>query len=379
MLASVALKQVGRPQVLAKVTTATQTRNIHDLTFTKKHGQPLIRQGLGGRSSTNGHIATVFGCTGFLGRYVVNKLAQQGTQVIVANRDPDESRHLKVCGDLGQVIPLEFNLKDRESLAECVRHSDIVYNLIGRDYETKNFTFDAVHAEGSRRLAEVCAENGVSKFVQVSALNASEDSTSKFLRSKALGEKYVREIIPGATIVRPSIMWGHEDRFLNKIGENEGWQYYVNEGETKIRPVSAIDVAQALDIMLTAESTVGKTYELYGPKEYQVKQIFDLAREIAMKPLPIYPIPNIGIKLIATLMDKLPYNQMVSPDLIERLKMDDKITPGALTFEDLYIKPTDLETVAIYFLRRFRSNAVFDLPYEKGDGQVQKGVYHLID
>ncbi|KAI9363766.1 hypothetical protein BD770DRAFT_469680 [Pilaira anomala] len=379
MLASVALKQVGRPHVVTKVASVTQTRNMHDLTLRHQTGQPMVKYGMGGRSSTNGHIATVFGCTGFLGRYVVNKLAQQGTQVVIANRDPDESRHLKVTGDLGQIIPLEFNLKDKETLVECVRHSDVVYNLIGRDYETKNYSFNDVNAEGARRLAEACAENGVSKFIQVSALNASEDSPSKFLRSKALGEKYVREIIPDATIVRPGIMWGHEDRFLNKIGADEGWQYYVNEGETKIRPVSAIDVAQALEIMLTAESTVGKTFELYGPKEYKVKEIFELAREISMKPLPIRSIPNAAIKLIATAMDKLPYNQMVSPDLIERMKMDDKITPGALTFEDLYMKPTSLESVAIQFLRRFRSNAVFDLPYEKGDGQIQKGVYHLID
>lgn len=379
MLASVAFKQMGRTNVIAKVATSTQTRSMHDLTLRKKTGQPMIKYGMGGRSSTNGHIATVFGCTGFLGRYVVNKLAQEGTQVVVAYRDPDEARHLKVSGDLGQVIPLEFDLKNKEQLVECVRHSDIVYNLIGRDYETKNFTFDAVHVDGARRLAEACAENDVARFVQVSALNASEDSASKFLRSKALGEKAVREAIPDATIVRPGIMWGHEDRFLNRIGADEGWQYYVNEGMTKIRPVSAIDVAEALRVMLTAESTIGKTYELYGPKEYQVKDIFELAREISMKPLPIRGAPNAVLKVIATLMDKLPYNQMVSPDLIERMAMDDKITPGACTFEDLYIQPTDLEAVAIYFLRRFRSNAVFDLPYEKGDGKIQKGVYHLID
>ncbi|KAG1469888.1 hypothetical protein G6F56_002995 [Rhizopus delemar] len=330
-------------------------------------------------SSTNGHIATVFGCTGFLGRYVVNRLAQQGTQVVVAYRDPDEARHLKVTGDLGQIIPLEFDLRNKDQLTECVRHSDIVYNLIGRDYETKNFTFDDVHVHGTRALAEACAENNVARFVQVSALNASEDSPSKFLRTKALGEKAVREVIPDATVVRPGTMWGHEDRFLNRIGDGDGWQYWTNEGNTKIYPVSAIDVAQALEVMLTAESTMGKTYELYGPQAYQIKDIYELAREISMKPLPIRAVPDRLLKLAATAMDKLPYNQMISPDLIERMKMDDKPTPGALTFKDLGFEPTHLESVAIQFLRRFRSNAVFDLPYEKGEGQVKKGVYHLID
>ncbi|KAI9280806.1 hypothetical protein BY458DRAFT_531765 [Sporodiniella umbellata] len=378
MLASVALKQVGRSHV-TKVTAINQTRTLHDLTFRKKTGQTMVRQGLGGRSSTNGHIATVFGCTGFLGRYVVNRLAQQGTQVVVAYRDPDEVRHLKVTGDLGQIVPLEFDLRNREQLNACVRHSDIVYNLIGRDYETKNFTFDDVHVHGTRALAEVCAENDVARFVQVSALNASEDSVSNFLRTKALGEKALREVLPEATIVRPGTMWGHEDRFLNRIGDGDGWQYWTNEGKTKILPVSAIDVAQALEVMLTAESTMGKTYELYGPQAYTIEQIYELAREISMKPLPIRNVPDRLLKLVATAMDKLPYNQMVSPDLIERMKMDDQPTPGALTFKDLGIEPTHLESVAIYFLRRFRSNAVFDLPYEKGEGQIKKGVYHLID
>jgi NADH dehydrogenase (ubiquinone) 1 alpha subcomplex subunit 9 len=110
----------------------------------------MIRYGLGGRSSTNGHIATVFGCTGFLGRYVVNRLAQQGTQVVVAYRDPDEARHLKVTGDLGQIVPLEFDLRNKEQLTECVRHSDIVYNLIGRDYETKQV--EEKGGQGVRRV-----------------------------------------------------------------------------------------------------------------------------------------------------------------------------------------------------------------------------------
>ncbi|KAI9302231.1 hypothetical protein BJ944DRAFT_242564 [Cunninghamella echinulata] len=372
MLVSAALKQTGKRSYV-------QVRAIHDLTFRKKTGQPLIRQGLGGRSTTNGHIATVFGCTGFLGRYVVNKLARLGTQVVVANRDPDEARPLKVTGDLGQIIPLEFDLRNKDQIRECVRHSDIVINLIGRDYETKNFTFDDVHVEGTRSIAEIAADSGVARFVQVSALNAAEDSTSRFLQTKAQGEKALKEIYPDATIVRPSIMWGHEDRFLNRIGAADGWQYWVKESQTKIRPVSVVDVAQAIEVIFGAESTMGKTYELYGDKEYTFEQVYELAREISLKPLPTFNLPTPVAKLIAKGFDLLPYNQMISPDLIERMTMDDQPNPDALTFKDLYIEPKSLEADAIHYLRRFRSNAVFDLPYEKGEGQVKKGVYHIID
>ncbi|CAM0136375.1 Protein-lysine N-methyltransferase efm5 [Umbelopsis sp. WA50703] len=383
MLASVATKQMRHKAcanaIKASAASLEQKRLIHDLMLRRKTGQPFIRQGGGGRSTSNGHIATVFGCTGFLGRYVVHRLAQQGTQVVVPFRDADEARHLRVTGDLGQIIPLEFDLKNRETINECVRHSDIVYNLIGRDYETKNFTFDQVHVDGARTIAEACAENDVARLVQVSSLNANEDSSSGFLRSKAKGEKAVRDIIPDTTIVRPGTMYGQEDRFLNRIGTGEGWQFWVNESKAKIRPVYAIDIAQALEVILGAESTMGKTYEFYGPKEYSYQQLFDIAREISKKPLPTYNLPTSVAKLAASVLDKFPYNQMISPDLIERMTLDDKPTPGALTFADLYIEPTDLDAVALQFLRRFRSTAVFDLPYEKGEGQVKKGVYHVID
>ncbi|ORX44267.1 NAD(P)-binding protein [Hesseltinella vesiculosa] len=374
MLATAAIKQSGRRSMV-------QVRAMHDLTFRNKTGQPMIKQGLGGRSTTNGHIATVFGCTGFLGRYVVAKLAKQGTQVVVANRDPDEARPLKVTGDLGQIIPLEFDLRNEEQIRECVRHSDIVINCIGRDYETKNFTYDDVHVKGSRALAEIAADAGVSRFIQVSALNASEDSPSKFLQTKAKGEKAVKEVFPEATIVRPAIMWGHEDRFLNRIANTSGdsFQFWVNNSQTKILPVSVVDVAHAIEVMFGAESTAGKTYELYGDRAYTFEQVFDLAREISMKPLPTYNIPTGVAKLIASGIEKLPYNHTISADLIERMRLDEQPSGDAHTFKDLYIEPTSLEADAIHYLRRFRSNAVFDLPYEKGEGIVKKGVYHVID
>ncbi|KAI8060453.1 hypothetical protein BC940DRAFT_312045 [Gongronella butleri] len=373
MLATAAFKQTGRRTL--------QVRAMHDLTMRKKTGQPMIKHGLGGRSTTNGHIATVFGCTGFLGRYVVSKLAKQGTQVVVANRDDYEMRPLKVCGDLGQIIPLEFDLRNEEQIRECVRHSDVVINLVGRDYETKNFTYDDVHVKGARLMAEIAADAGVSRFIQVSALNASEDSSSKFLQSKALGEKAVKEVFPDATIVRPATMWGHEDRFLNRIAgtAGDGLQFWVNECQTKILPVSVLDVAKAIEVINGAESTAGKTYELYGDRAYTYEQVYELAREISMKPLPSYNLPTALVKLIAAGIDKLPYNQTLCPDMIERMTIDEKPSGNALTFRDLFIEPTSLEADAIHYLRRFRSNAVFDLPYEKGEGVVKKGVYHVID
>ena len=119
------------------------SHQLHDLAIKRKTGLPIQRAGPfgGGRSSVSGHVATVFGCTGFLGRYLVNRLAQKGTQVVVPYRDEDEKRHLKLMGDLGQIVPLEWDLRNDEQIAECMRHSDVVYNLVGRNYDTKNFKF----------------------------------------------------------------------------------------------------------------------------------------------------------------------------------------------------------------------------------------------
>ncbi|KAG8972942.1 hypothetical protein FRB90_010074, partial [Tulasnella sp. 427] len=127
---------------------------------------PVISYGPAGRSAVTGHVATVFGCTGFLGRYLVSKLAKAGTQVIVPFRDEDEKRHLKVMGDLGQVVPLMWDIRDPDTIAECVRHSDVVYNLVGREYETKNYTFEDVNVTAAQLIAEVSMAHSVSNFIQ---------------------------------------------------------------------------------------------------------------------------------------------------------------------------------------------------------------------
>lgn len=159
----------------------------------------------------------MFGATGFLGRYVVSKLARQGNQVVVPYRDEDEKRHLRVVGDLGQIVPLEWDLRNEKQIDECLRHSDTVINLTGRNYETKNFTFQDVHVDGARRIAEAAQAAGVARLIHISHLSANPESPSGFLRTKALGEDAVRRAFPGATVVRPATMFGHEDRFLNKI------------------------------------------------------------------------------------------------------------------------------------------------------------------
>ncbi|OMJ10331.1 NADH-ubiquinone oxidoreductase 40 kDa subunit, mitochondrial, partial [Smittium culicis] len=154
-------------------------RSKSDLIVRRATREPIISQGPVGRQAWNGQTATVFGCTGFLGRYVVSALATQGTRVIIPYRGISENtRHLKPSGDLGMVIPMEFDIRNRTQVEEVMRHSDVVINLIGRNYETKNFTLEMVNIDAPARIAEIAQNVGVARFIHVSSLCADPNSKS---------------------------------------------------------------------------------------------------------------------------------------------------------------------------------------------------------
>ncbi|PWN24771.1 putative NADH2 dehydrogenase 40K chain [Jaminaea rosea] len=360
-------------------------RYAHDLVIKRKTGLPIQRAGPigGGRSAVSGHVATVFGCTGFLGRYLVDKLGQKGTQVIVPYRDEDEKRHLKPLGDLGQIVPLEWDLKNDDQIRECLRHSDVVYNLTGRNYETKNFTFNDVHATGAARIAAIAADAGVSRFIHVSHLNAREDSPSKFLRSKAEGEKLVKQAFDGATIVRPGSLYGHEDRFLNQMAR---WPitWHVNYGRTKLRPTHSIDLARALELMMDAEVTsTGATFSLGGPKTYTITELLTLVESLTFEKTlrPGLNVPHWALRLAASITDKAAWWGMLSADEVDRRMVDDlPDEAGTKSWADLGMTPDKIEDVAIVYLRRYRSHLRFEQPVETSGTPLRKnGRYHVVD
>ncbi|KAJ3223665.1 39kDa subunit of ndufa9, NADH:ubiquinone oxidoreductase [Clydaea vesicula] len=297
-------------------------------TLSKKHLNPILqREGTGGRSSISGHTTTVFGSTGFLGRYLVNNLGKRGSHVVVPFRGTeDEKRHLKLMGDLGQIVPLSFDLRNDERIIECIRHSDVVYNLIGKDFQTKNFNFQKVHVDGARTLAKLAKQCGVSKFIHVSALNADPDSKSLFLKTKGLGEKAVLEEFPEATIVRPGYMYGHEDRFWNRFGFYTKWSPIgmplINKGKTIIRPVYVGDVAAVL-AQLEEVTFSNKLVELAG--------------------------------FLAGVAERLMFNPVATADEVERYFVSDSLQNGSLKFEDFGIKPHTVEETISRFVRMYQS------------------------
>jgi len=313
--------------------------------------KPVISSGPPGYSAVSGHRVTVFGSTGFLGRYLVSKLGKMGTQVIVPYREEDEARLFKPMGDLGQIVRMEWDMRDENMVAECLRHSDTVYNLVGRDFETKNFDFKSANTVGPARIAKIAAECGVSQFIQVSHLDASKTSPSKYYQAKAEAEELVKEAFPTATIVRPGPMFGYEDKLLTNMAVWPIW-WKLNHGETKIRPVHVFDVAQALANLL-AHPQYSRTLNLPGPSTLSYEYLLDLVSSVTLNPpsrAPVLP------KAVAMAFAKVAQNvwwPALSPDEVTRRYISDSTVAG--DWDAVGVQPSEIETHAITYLRRYRS------------------------
>ncbi|KAK0714342.1 hypothetical protein B0T21DRAFT_318994 [Apiosordaria backusii] len=354
-----------------------QRRALSDVHITRT-GKPIIRT-QGGRSSLGGHTATVFGATGQLGRYIVNRLARQGCTVVVPFREEMAKRHLKVTGDLGRVIFLEYDLRNTQSIEESVRHSDVVYNLVGRNYPTKNFSYEDVHIEGAERIAEAVAKYDVDRFIHVSSYNADPNHVSEFYSTKGRAEHVVRSIFPETTIVRPAPMFGFEDNLLLKLASVVNL-FTSNNMQEKFWPVHVIDVGEALEKMLWDDNTASQTFELYGPKQYSMAEIAKLVdREIFKKRRHIN-VPKPILKAAAGVVNKVLWWDIKSPDEVEREFHDQVIDESAKTFKDLGIEPTDIHKWTYHYLQGFRSSTFYDLPpATEKEKREDKKYIHVLD
>jgi len=230
-----------------------------------------------GNDGNSGIVATVFGCTGFTGRYVVEELAKVGATVILPFRGEEKAyRHMKVIGTLGQIVPVRIDIKDPETLKRAVAPSNVVINLMSRFWETRNFSFQDVNVDAARQIAEFSTH--ADRFIHVSAAGISKDSPSEWAKTKAIGEEQVKQIIPWATVMKPTAIYGDEDRMLTKYGRMDVWpvQPYSEEAEKEIQPLHAADFAQAIVGALGEASSIGKEYVLAGPKIYRWSDIMDM-------------------------------------------------------------------------------------------------------
>ena len=301
--------------------------------------------------------ATVFGGSGFVGRYTVGELARRGYRVRVAVRRPDRALFLKPMGDVGQITPMAANIRDDASVADAVEGADAVINLVGVLYEAGQQRFHAVHAEGAGRIARAAAAAGVERMVHVSAIGAAPDAVADYARSKAAGEEAVREAFPASVVVRPSIVFGIEDDFLNRfawIARLAPAIPLIGGGNTRFQPVYVGDVAAGIMRIVEDSRTSRGIYEFGGPKVYSFRELMEaLLEQIGRKRL-LLPVPRLLAMLPARIMELSPFPPILTRDQIRMLECDNVATGDAPGLGDLGLLPTPLEAVAPGYLARYR-------------------------
>ena len=290
---------------------------------------------------------TVFGGNGFLGRAIVKRLATMGTTVRVAGRHPIPLRTADMTATGGQVEPVCADIRDETCVARVLEGCDAAVNAVGLYSERGSQTFHAVHELGALHVARQSARMGVKALVHISGIGADLHSKSSYVRSRASGELLVKNAFPDATILRPSVLFGQNDKFLNSLLVATRWFPVValfGAGDTRLQPVYVGDVAEAVARVLAMPSSHGKVYELGGPRIYGYRALLELVLKEAGRLRLLIPFPFLAWAALARLLMLLP-NPPLTSDVIELMKRDNVVSEDALTFADLGLDPTALEAV----------------------------------
>ena len=317
-------------------------------------------------------LVVVFGGSGFVGRHVVGTLAKRGYRVRVAVRHPERALFLQTLGRVGQIVAVQANLRYPASVRRAVERADHVVNLVGVLQESGRQTFDALQAEGAGDIARAAAEAGAG-MVHVSAIGAHAASASEYATAKARGEGFVREAVPGAVVLRPSVVFGNGDSFFNRFAElGRALPVLPLAGaETRFQPVFVGDVAEAAARAVDGRAMPGAVYELGGPDVVTLRRIVDftlatIGRKAAVVPMP-WPLARIqghALEIVDRLtLGLLPDALKLSRDQVELLRTDNVVSDAARsegrTLEGLGIAPTGYEAIAESYLWRFRKAGQF--------------------
>jgi uncharacterized protein YbjT (DUF2867 family) len=321
-------------------------------------------------------LITIFGGSGFIGRHLVNHMAAQGWRIRVAVRDIRKAHFLKPAGDLGQISLVPVSVADPVSVAHAVKGADTVVNLVGILYESKQRTFDAMHGKAADTIARGAMAAGARQLVHVSALGAHADSPSSYARSKAAGEHAVAAAFPSATIMRPSVVFGAEDGFFNRFGRiaqiapilpffSDTIPHLPGGGGANFQPVYVGDVIAAISGAVSDPHHLGKTYELVGPRVYDMRAIMEIVNKETMRDRPIIGLPYVLGEIparicdsVRRLVEKIPFISLgepfLTPDQIKLLRLGNVasgVLPGLSAFG---ISPTAAEVIVPTYLKRFR-------------------------
>lgn len=307
-------------------------------------------------------LVTIFGGSGFVGRYIARRLAQEGWRVRVAVRRPNEAGFVRPYGVVGQVEPVFCNIRDDASVRAVLGGADAVVNCVGVLNEVGKNTFAALQAEGAGRIARLAAEAGIDVMVHISAIGAEPDSPSAYARAKAAGESAVLEHQPNAVILRPSIVFGPEDQFFNRFAgmTRLGPVLPVVGAETRFQPVYVDDVAAAATLGVLGKAAPG-IYELGGPEVMTFRELMQLMLQVIRRrrlvmnmPFGVATLMGFGFDMLQKLTFGLIENKMITRDQVANLRRDNVVGDAARGLADLGIAPTAMAAVLPYYLWRFR-------------------------
>ncbi|WP_457586781.1 complex I NDUFA9 subunit family protein [Ensifer canadensis] len=306
-------------------------------------------------------LVTIFGGSGFVGRHVVRALAKRGYRIRVAVRRPDLAGHLQPLGNVGQISFVQANLRYRKSVDRAVEGSDHVINCVGVLFESGRNTFDAVQDFGARAVAEA-ARNVGAKLTHISAIGADAKSESSYARTKGRAEAAIRETLPDAIILRPSIVFGPEDGFFNKFAQMARFAPalpLIGGGNTKFQPVYVTDVAETVARSVDGKLTPGTTYELGGPDVLTFRECLEIMLQTIDRKRPLVSIPFGIASMMGSVASMIPFvTPPITPDQVVLLKSDNIVSAKAesegRTLRGIGIAPTMLESILSTYLVRYR-------------------------
>ncbi|MGB6176025.1 MAG: complex I NDUFA9 subunit family protein [Methylocella sp.] len=319
-------------------------------------------------------LVTVFGGSGFVGRHVVRALARRGWRVRVAVRRPDLAFHLQPLGTAGQIHAVQANVRYPESVAHALRDAQAAINLVGISHESGAQRFDAIHHLGARSVAKAAKHAGTEVFVQMSAIGADPSGSSVYAKTKAFGEAAVRQILPDAIIMRPSVVFGPEDQFFNRFAAMARLMPalpLIGGGATKLQPVFAGDVATAIALAVDGKARPGITYELGGPEVATLRRIMTFVLTVTGRRRRLIPI-SFGrarsVAFVTAIIRRLslglfPEILTITSDQVKLLRGDNVVSPEAeaegRTLRGLGITPDPFETLVPSYLYRYRKTGQF--------------------
>ena len=309
----------------------------------------------------NQKIIAIFGAGGFLGKHLMRELTKLDYRVKVATRNPYLKGYLKPLGSPGQIELFKTNIFDQESVKQVLKNCDLAINLVGILYETRKQKFNQIHSQFPHLLSNLCNELGTKNLIHVSALGVRERHTSQYMQSKLQGEKNIQDNFKPSVILRPSVVFGPEDKFFNtfaSIAQFSPVLPLIGGGKTKFVPIYVGDVAKAVVKTLDLNNSEPEIYELGGPKNYSFKELMEILLIEIKKKRFLIPI-SFGMAKFQSYFLQVMSNPLLTPDQVEMLKHNNIVSGNYPTLKDLGVSGTPIHSILPKYIYRFRAGGQF--------------------